>query len=257
MKAYRIGRLAVGPAHIPWHNLTPPVRGGVYTRIDDDNDAVPLNLNPNLNLDTADASSTLSSSSPPSSYDSSSAAGDVDSDVLDGDVSDQSSVTTDCSVNDALNKKASDADALLRRRLVGHVTSSSPEALAVSASSSTNGKINLTRTEYADLLIEKEADDSRNAYPSVDPAIQADIVRKYRALHQRVIDDGLYQCHYSAYMIELSRYTALFATSMTALHFGWYMTSAVFLGLFWVSSFQFSPSSKAASTCETRPLLAN
>lgn len=206
MKAYRIGRLGVGPAHIPWHNLTPPVRGGVYTRIDHDN------------LDVAEVTSSSSSSS--------STAGDVDSDALDNDVSDQSSVTTDCSVNDALTKKASDADAILRRRHVGLAASSS----------STDGKINMTRTEYADLLIEKEADDSRNAYPSVDPATQADIVRKYRALHQRVIDEGLYNCHYSAYLIELCRYTALFATSMTALHFGWYITSAAFLGLFWVSS---------------------
>ncbi|KXJ87339.1 fatty acid desaturase-domain-containing protein [Microdochium bolleyi] len=91
----------------------------------------------------------------------------------------------------------------------------------------------MTRDEYADMLIAKEADESRDAYPSVDPDTQADIVKKYRALHERVRNEGYYQCHYSAYAKELGRYLALGATSMTALYHGWYMTSAVFLGLFW------------------------
>lgn len=70
-------------------------------------------------------------------------------------------------------------------------------------------------------------------YPSLQSDVQADIVSKYRLLNQRIKAEGLYQCNYTSYLIEIIRYTILFTTSLTLLHYGWYKLSAVFLGCFW------------------------
>lgn len=70
-------------------------------------------------------------------------------------------------------------------------------------------------------------------YPSLDPENQALIEQKYRALHKRIEDEGLYKCNYSAYMWELSRYILYFSFFVYFLQRGWYCTSAFFLGTLW------------------------
>ncbi|THV86829.1 fatty acid/sphingolipid desaturase [Aureobasidium pullulans] len=70
-------------------------------------------------------------------------------------------------------------------------------------------------------------------YPELDQKTQGDIMRKYRSLDQRMRSEGLYNCNYKSYAIEISRYSFLFAMFLTTLHYGWYCTSAVFLGFFW------------------------
>ena len=70
----------------------------------------------------------------------------------------------------------------------------------------------------------------------MNPTIQEDIVTKYRDLHQKVQDLGLYTCPSIEYGKELARYLTLFTAFILFLRSGWYMTSAVFLGLFWVST---------------------
>ncbi|KAI1262055.1 fatty acid/sphingolipid desaturase [Xylariaceae sp. FL1019] len=73
----------------------------------------------------------------------------------------------------------------------------------------------------------------QNKYPSTDLAIQDDIVIRYRALHQRIKAEGLYQCNYRHYAVECCRYVTLFAGMLVFLHWGWYVTSAAFLGAMW------------------------
>ncbi|KAI0191337.1 fatty acid desaturase-domain-containing protein [Astrocystis sublimbata] len=90
-----------------------------------------------------------------------------------------------------------------------------------------------TPAEYINSAVQGEIDQDIKDYPSLDPAVQLDIVHKYRLLHQKVRDQGLYTCAMSNYAKELARYTTLFAISMFALNHGWYLTSAAFLGLFW------------------------
>lgn len=70
-------------------------------------------------------------------------------------------------------------------------------------------------------------------YPSLQPEVQADIVKKYRDLHERIKSEGLYQCDYTGYACELVRYSILFGASMLLLRNGWYLSSAFFLGCFW------------------------
>lgn len=70
-------------------------------------------------------------------------------------------------------------------------------------------------------------------FPSLDAATQAEIIVKYRALDQRIRDEGLYNCNYKAYAIESCRYTALAVTSYLLFRAGWYALSGAFLGMFW------------------------
>ena len=86
---------------------------------------------------------------------------------------------------------------------------------------------------YTDWAEHQEIDKDNQGYPSLDPAVQQDITQKYRALHQRVHDEGFYNCPYLEYGKEAARYALLFGASMLALRHGWYVTSAFFLGLFW------------------------
>ncbi|KAJ5372469.1 Fatty acid/sphingolipid desaturase [Penicillium concentricum] len=70
-------------------------------------------------------------------------------------------------------------------------------------------------------------------YPSLDTASQEEIKRKYRALHERIKAEGLYDCNYSCYFVECCRYTLFAGLSYMFLRMGWWATSAFFLGCFW------------------------
>ncbi|KAI9155819.1 Delta 8-(E)-sphingolipid desaturase [Paramyrothecium foliicola] len=100
-------------------------------------------------------------------------------------------------------------------------------------STKTSIKASLTHVTVADACILKEKlKDSKN-YPSVDPVVQSDIAHKYQLLHDNIRDQGLYECRYIEYGKEMVRYSSLFIAFVTTLSLAWYMTSAVFLGLFW------------------------
>jgi delta8-fatty-acid desaturase len=70
-------------------------------------------------------------------------------------------------------------------------------------------------------------------YPALDANSQNVIVEKYRALNERIRTEGLYNCNYSAYLVEVSRYTLLFALALFTLHHSWYGISGFFIGCFW------------------------
>lgn len=89
-------------------------------------------------------------------------------------------------------------------------------------------------SEYTDWTVQQGVDQDLRDYPSLDHAVQLSITHKYRLLHQKVRDQGLYECHISEYGKEVARYLSLLLVSVVALRHEWYMTSAVFLGLFWV-----------------------
>jgi delta8-fatty-acid desaturase len=94
------------------------------------------------------------------------------------------------------------------------------------------------RMQYAIDEEAREVAEGIRDNPSLDVATQKAITDDYRALHQRFKDEGLYQCRYSEYGKECIRYSALFIAFGYFLYTRWYMTSAVFLGLFWVCLYQ-------------------
>lgn len=87
--------------------------------------------------------------------------------------------------------------------------------------------------QYTADTIQGEIDADLAKYPSLDAATQTAITHKFRALHQRVQDEGYYDCRYLEYGKECVRYAALFALFVFFLRREWYFTSACFLGLFW------------------------
>ncbi|KFY77509.1 hypothetical protein V499_03139 [Pseudogymnoascus sp. VKM F-103] len=90
-----------------------------------------------------------------------------------------------------------------------------------------------TQVEFMDLAEQLEIDSDISRFPSVDPATQRTIINRYRQLHDKVKEDGHYECRFWEYGKECIRYVSIFALSMTALKYEWYMTSAMLLGLFW------------------------
>ena len=198
MKAYRIGRKQPGL----WHNRTPPIRGGIFRK--------------QAALSVAD------------SWDDSET-GDDDS---------ISQISSECSCVDCGGSIHVEGQSCLRRRFL-------PKGIEVSGDLETEDscldeqsredvQTLLSRDQFANERLQNHVYLDAREYPSLDPEVQADIVRKYRALHQSISDQGLYNCPYLAYGKEMVRYTALFAAFVFALRSGWYIASAVFLGLFWV-----------------------
>lgn len=90
------------------------------------------------------------------------------------------------------------------------------------------------REQYATEQEKLEIEEGIRENPSLDVETQKAIIEDYRVLHQQIKDEGLYQCRYSEYAKESIRYAFLFAAFAGLLYIKWYLTSAIFLGLFWV-----------------------
>jgi delta8-fatty-acid desaturase len=86
---------------------------------------------------------------------------------------------------------------------------------------------------HLDVLTRKALKLDLAKYPSPDPATQDAIVDKYRRLHERIKAEGLYNCNYWAYAVEMSRYTLLAGLMLLCLRWQWYVASAFFLGCLW------------------------
>ena len=86
---------------------------------------------------------------------------------------------------------------------------------------------------HIDAYTQQEIDLDLAKYPALDSATQDDIVHKYRVLYKRIEDEGLFQCNYTAYAIEMCRYTFFFFMFVITLKTGWYALSALFLGMLW------------------------
>lgn len=83
------------------------------------------------------------------------------------------------------------------------------------------------------MAIQEAIDADIATYPSLDACTQRNITLKFRALHQRVYDEGYYDCRYGEYAKEMVRYAALFGLFLFFLNREWYIASATSLALFW------------------------
>lgn len=175
--------------------MTPPIRGGIYTKQE-----TPAEDVSDSDTDADGANTTEDDCSGASS---------------------QSSLTSECSSIDAQKVQ----QIIAKRRNNGRA-----EPDVKSAASATTL---MTASEFTDQCMQAEIDRDVSVYPSLNPLVQAEIIHKYRQLHQRVRDAGLYDCPFLEYGKEMARYTTLFTLFILALKCEWYMTSAVFLGLFW------------------------
>ena len=196
--AYRIGRIDE-----PWVQLTPPIRGGEYRRIVDGEAEEKTTSSSSEDDETSDGSTLASLNSSSTSLE-----------VLETKIDDRPH-KSQLSYSDSL------------RNNINHRKLARPEDYE---------KIGHYEPVAAKAIQEEIDHDIKN-YPSIDAATQRNITLKYQALHQRVKDEGFYDCRYSEYGKELIRYVSIFALFIICLRAEWYMTSACFLGLFWVSTY--------------------
>ena len=195
MNKYRVGRIEGR-----WKNFLPPIQGGKFrSRLGDGEEEQEEEFDANLAMqqvkeDAAALASDPSSRSPSPTFDTDEAAG-------------------------------------LRNRKPGVSRSESSTSLSsvddVSAPGPADGMAHL------DVLTRKEIKLDLTKYPAPDPATQDAIVEKYRLLHERIKAEGLYDCNYAAYAVEVTRYTIFFALMLLFLQWKWYVASAFFLGCFW------------------------
>lgn len=87
--------------------------------------------------------------------------------------------------------------------------------------------------QFIDHATKLAVDVDLSEYPSLDEETQRNISVNFRKLHENVRQNGLHQCDLSNYLMEVVRYVILFSLFILALRYEWYITSAVFLGLFW------------------------
>lgn len=214
MNKYRIGRIDG-----KWVNFTPPIRGGIYR---EDTEEVESSLD-----DSDDTSAGWSSS-----------------------LESWNSSTT--SLNSTYNAEVCKPPSIHSHTTKGPQRfSSSIEALDQGAEYRSNSSIaqivecnhlaedssHFVPTSpqgYTLSAEQEEIDNDIRDNPSLDADTQRIITVKYQQLHQRVKDERFYDCRYFEYGKEVLRYTVLFTLFISCLRAEWYLTSAAFLGLFWV-----------------------
>lgn len=190
----RMACFQIGRVDGPWRNFLPPIQGGKFRSYSDE---------------------------------------DEQPDQIDGAYdSDQASASEDSSVPgtplfDAVEQSASRSR---RTRTLGLHQSSS-----LSSISSVELPIlkQAPKLSHMDSRTQQEIKLDLEKYPPLDHVTQDHIIRRYRQLDQKIHLEGLYQCRYTDYLVDISRYVLLFSLCLLFLHLGWYGTSGLFLGLFW------------------------
>ncbi|KAI9652845.1 MAG: hypothetical protein M1831_006370 [Alyxoria varia] len=125
-------------------------------------------------------------------------------------------------------------DSVLRQRKpYDQRPGSSSSATSVSSLGLENASDGLKDHQSIQSMTRDQIEFDLKKYPSLEPEKQHDIVQKYRELNEKLKARDLYRCNYWNYAIECCRYAAFFSLSLLFLHWGWYGTSGLFLGMFW------------------------
>jgi sphingolipid 8-(E)-desaturase len=149
--------------------------------------------------------------------------------VQDEDVQDEdSSLSSTAATSPIFDPIDPTQDGLRKRRNSDDTSISSASSLALPENEISSFDKKSTQTYTTSQILSDTA-----KYPSLDSASQDLIVEKYRALNEKIRARGLYNCSYTNYLIEVCRYTLLFASFVYFLRTGHYALSGLFLGLFW------------------------
>jgi delta8-fatty-acid desaturase len=196
MQAYRIGKIQQ-----PWTNFVPPIRGGLYNKYSD-----------------ADTETVVSEDDKWS---------DWGAELSDGTSNSSASVGSLTPSESEIAKETGKPPIVISSNSDGEQKSLRDQPSALSAEG-------LSRAAYTAVLEEQEVLDDILAYPSLDEETQRAISLEYQALHERIQREGFYECRYSEYGKDSIRWFLLFGTFFYLLTAKWYLTSALFLGMFWV-----------------------
>jgi len=229
MSKYRIGRI-----DMPWLNFTPPIRGGLFRQLgDDETTSAGSSEDDNEDVDVDEDLIRASANSSTTSVDT------VQSSFLAPTSTPTPTQRPGEGGKSIYPTKPNPIDQL-RRPFTAPVDFDPCKHGLSSTLTPTHRRIVKPETHhqspdgYVTAAVQKEIDDNVNGYPSLDATTQRNITRKYQALHERVKNEGFYDCRYREYAKEAARYAALFSVFLVALRSGWYMTAAAFLGFFWV-----------------------
>ncbi|OAA47959.1 delta 8-(E)-sphingolipid desaturase [Cordyceps fumosorosea ARSEF 2679] len=229
MKAFRIGRKPTGP----WTNMTPPIRAKPSTDPSSVVCVPPAALaekKQGQGFDTFDvAVDSVPDDSPLSEKSAAGSASAADQCLQTGR---QLRPTTCCS----RRPSPSGVDATEPLLPPPPATAVVVDEKALEAAQQLpppRGRKHMSPAQYTEWAMQQQRETDMDEYPSLAQDVQLAITDKYMKLHEQIEAEGLYECPYGAYAKEMVRYTALFAVSMYALHEGWYVVSALFLGLFW------------------------
>ena len=90
-----------------------------------------------------------------------------------------------------------------------------------------------TRTLSTEASVAHAISSDPSQYPDLDSKSQDEVVSKYRQLDKELLSEGLYDCPYSCYAFECTRYAVLYGLFLAFLHYNYYALSALCLGLLW------------------------
>lgn len=116
---------------------------------------------------------------------------------------------------------------LRRQKSASTISSIASSTPALPASQSESRLCVLDARTQQEIMLDKVT------YPPVDARHQNHITQKYRALHKRIQDEGLYNCNYFAYAVDSLRYSILFALFVICLRHAYFGFAGLFLGCFW------------------------
>jgi len=184
----------IGKVEGPWLNFLPPIQGGQFR----------------LNDTSKDQDEACDS---PGEHDTSS----------------QSSSDESSPIFEAVD---SSSFPLRQRKCTRSRSSSATSVSSLAVDNEKDDFENLGKTQ-ASTWTRDQINHDLEKYPNLDTRTQANIMSEYRALHKRLEAEGLFDCRYTSYAIELARYSFLFGMFLLTLRWGWYCFSGFFLGAFW------------------------
>lgn len=217
MKAFRIGRKPTGP----WANMTPPIRAA--------SSSDPL-------IKSAPSANTALAEKHASDQ------GVVDSVGVDNSIPSAAALSEKSPRAGCLQTSSQLQPTSCSRRPSpsGTPVTTIPPPVVVdekaleAASLLPRGRKYMSPEQYTEWAMQQQRETDMDEYPSLEQDVQLAITAKYMKLHEQIDAQGLYECPYLEYGKEMARYLTLFAISMFALHKGYYLVSALFLGFFWV-----------------------
>jgi delta8-fatty-acid desaturase len=205
MLAYRVGKIQQ-----PWTNCIPPLRGGIYRKLGQDE-----------KVDDA------------TSEDEDGSTWGVDS--IHSDNLSRLSTPSPCLRAIVLEAGTLEKDTQpLKAPLLTVVEEKGNEWHHAAIRKRSNCPPGMSRAAYTAALEEQEIANDVQAYPSLDVETQLAIRKEYQELHERVRAGGHYQCRYSEYGKDSIRWAIVFGLFLYLLYAKWYLMSGVMLGLWWV-----------------------
>jgi len=228
MRGFRIGRIQE-----PWINFVPPIRGGIFRPTTSSTTSTPVTVH-----------------TPPEEPETESSGSDLDDSVwsskgstlgsrtssytdLDLEVKLAKATVTEISCDEEALSVDDSPDCIRRTPFIADESDNLDVALEKKPCVSED-ITKLSRAAYTIGLEQKEIDNDIRDYPSLDADTQRAIIFDYRALHEKIKSEGFYDCRYSEYGKDCIRFAVLFSIFIFFLQAKWYLTSACFLGLFWV-----------------------